>query len=88
MYLPAINIYAGRPGLQVRIEDEITGERSWHSVHVSAKKTTTTATDEAEKGEAEKGEAEKGEDQEDVLVVNTGRMIERWTGGFFKAAVS
>jgi isopenicillin N synthase-like dioxygenase len=83
MYLPAINIYAGRPGLQVRIEDEITGERSWHSVHVSAKKTTTTATD-----EAEKGEAEKGEDQEDVLVVNTGRMIERWTGGFFKAAVS
>jgi isopenicillin N synthase-like dioxygenase len=83
MYLPAINIYAGRPGLQVRIEDEITGERSWHSVHVSAKKTTTTATD-----EAEKGKAEKGEDQEDVLVVNTGRMIERWTGGFFKAAVS
>jgi isopenicillin N synthase-like dioxygenase len=83
MYLPAINIYAGRPGLQVRIEDEITGERSWHSVHVSAKKTTTTATD-----EAEKGEAEKGEDQEAVLVVNTGRMIERWTGGFFKAAVS
>ena len=78
MYLPAINIYAGRPGLQVRIEDEITGERSWHSVHVSAKKTTTTATD----------EAEKGRDQEDVLVVNTGRMIERWTGGFFKAAVS
>ena len=83
MYLPAINIYAGRPGLQVRIEDEITGERSWHSVHVSAKKTTTTATD-----ESEKGKAEKGEDQEDVLVVNTGRMIERWTGGFFKAAVS
>ena len=83
MYLPAINIYAGRPGLQVRIEDEITGERSWHSVHVSAKKTTTTATD-----EAEKGKAEKGEDQEDVLVVNTGRMIERWTSGFFKAAVS
>jgi isopenicillin N synthase-like dioxygenase len=83
MYLPAINIYAGRPGLQVRIEDEITGERSWHSVHVSAKKTTTTATDEAEKGKAEKGEG-----QEDVLVVNTGRMIERWTGGFFKAAVS
>jgi isopenicillin N synthase-like dioxygenase len=23
----------------------------------------------------------------DALVVNTGRMIERWTGGFFKAAV-
>ncbi len=23
----------------------------------------------------------------DTLVVNTGRMIERWTGGFFKAAV-
>ena len=62
----------------MRIEDETTGERSWHSV--SAKKTTTTTTDEAEKGE--------GEGEEDVLVVNTGRMIERWTGGFFKAAVS
>ena len=51
----------GKPGLEVRIEDE-DGQRSWHAVALPGPAI-------------------------DALVVNTGRMIERWTGGFFKAAV-
>ena len=55
----------GKPGLQVRLQDNDSAERRWVDVNVSGSGTAIT----------------------ECLVVNTGRMVERWTGGYFKAAV-
>eukprot|EP01051_Picozoa_sp_SAG22_P015155 SAG22_NODE_1945_length_3279_cov_1.768239_1_plen_133_part_00 len=83
----------GRPGLELRLD----GPANAAAVGGGGGRPDGAEQDEQE-GEGGSGRAERvwvpvgaevgvGGAAPDELVINTGRMIERWTGGHFKAAV-